>query len=518
MTVMLIDITTAKALACDENSLFTHNSRMSKVQLPDSAQAYFCKELPSPAEGYAELLAQEFFRLIIPGQPETLLASNPSTNTYFILSAELPDFDDIPRDKPELFMAGLIVGLGQVVVVAQFLEEDDLKFGNIGLCGSTIKKIDGNRCFRSLWAETNRIPLTTKCLADLPYPTLLNPDHWLDICLSGTQRTSYAVPAVLREAPAFQKEINDAILSIILLTDDYLQRLVLACMPADSNAERYLNFLKTRRNELCKAAESFPQFQDYLNSEAASANKQKHIQRLQNFKVSNVALIEGRERTKLLESLEQRYNDLKQQINKVRTRQELCKQLIGVIRAVPHYFEHLTTCVAVDKFVQEKNTFIDESLKRGVWQEVVRDREVLKAVRDKKARLGQAAETLKPRLIFLDKTGYERIYSAVQSYLNYESRLATDEPKLMKFLSALETIRSNFCGSDEDALVNQREFVTECKRAINQCQLSYIPKLQKETVAFRQALDACLPKVKRTSLFGTQPKKSNAPVIYHCKV
>lgn len=108
--------------------------------------------------------------------------------------------------------------LGQVLVVAMFLQETDLKNGNIGLDDqSRVAKIDGDWCF-SEGRIKNKYGLTPSAIASLPYPKDFHAFNWLDLVKEGiASPTSEIVnPELrhpeLRNAPQFQAEVNQAIM------------------------------------------------------------------------------------------------------------------------------------------------------------------------------------------------------------------------------------------------------------------------------------------------------------------
>ena len=63
-----------------------------------------------------EVLAQEFFRLIAPSQPETRIACHPNLNTFFVLSEEIIGYKPLPTNSPKKFTQGSYPGLGQIMI------------------------------------------------------------------------------------------------------------------------------------------------------------------------------------------------------------------------------------------------------------------------------------------------------------------------------------------------------------------------------------------------------------------
>ncbi|WP_061467631.1 hypothetical protein [Legionella pneumophila] len=68
----------------NDNSIFRstthHNHMVSRGTFPGNPKTWFAKVCSDPASARNEVLAQEFFRLIIPHQPETLIAKDEAQN------------------------------------------------------------------------------------------------------------------------------------------------------------------------------------------------------------------------------------------------------------------------------------------------------------------------------------------------------------------------------------------------------------------------------------------------------
>ncbi len=202
-------------------------------------RCWYKKETPDPHIARTELLAQEFFRLIIPHQPETRLALNAATGNYSLLSEAVPGFHRLPSGKKLNFSNGNYKGLGQALLCAVFLQETDLKNGNIGVDNQNrIIKIDGDWCFsearsHALGLPAHRHPITPEVIAALPYRLDSNTYNWLDLIKMGLAKPDSAIinPSDLSGSPQFRAEINEAMHKICLLPNSVIDKFVDTYLP-----------------------------------------------------------------------------------------------------------------------------------------------------------------------------------------------------------------------------------------------------------------------------------------------
>lgn len=262
-------------------------SRGSLRGVPD--KVWIKKEMPDPAIAMSELLAQEFFRLLIPHQPETRLARNNRLNTHFILSEEVRGYRKLPYNKADKFANGEYKGLGQVMLCSMFLQEVDLKNGNVGLDKHRrVIKIDGDWCF----AEGYSKRITTASIDSLPYPKDFSAFNWLDLIqMRKNFASSSIVNPKLSQSVQFRSEVNEAMLKICLLPDAFIDQFVNAYMPA--GGERFANLIKTRRIELRLSALQNPSFQIYLNTPQAVTDATDITHQMMQFKIGGKPLITG---------------------------------------------------------------------------------------------------------------------------------------------------------------------------------------------------------------------------------
>lgn len=287
MTAPVLNIHTLTPVSGTGKGKFTHN--ISKGKLPGSSRVWFSKEMEDPKTAYLEVLAQEFFRLIIPGQPETRIARDEKLNTYYILSEEVPGLTDLPVNQQAKFNNGTYSGLGRIVLTAVFVHEVDLKNGNIGLnSNNEVIKIDGDWSFVSIRdpkkCTVEQSKITPELLANLPYIPNFYAYHWLDIKREEISNiNSKMVSHSLTNQSHFRREINQAMFRILLLPDSYIEKFVDAYIPVGSNADRFIRFLKERREELQLSALQNESFKTYLKSSEARKDAQAHFEHLKAF-------------------------------------------------------------------------------------------------------------------------------------------------------------------------------------------------------------------------------------------
>lgn len=276
-----------------------YSHKVSIGNLNDSEKTWYCKKMKNFTEAVFEIVGQEFFRLIIPHQPETKLLHDPKKNLYYILSEEVKGYKQIP-DNPKHFTNGVYTGLGQVLVCAAFLQEIDLKNGNIGLDNQgRIIKIDGDWCFAQGRlgndAEQNiQYNFTTETIDSFPYPKDFYAFNWLDIVKSGVkQQESLMIEPELSTSPSFRREINQALLKIMLTPDKFIENYINAIVP--KGGQRLINFIKNKKIELRISAQNNTSFQEYLTTSQAETDANDLITHINSFITNNEKVIPSNE-------------------------------------------------------------------------------------------------------------------------------------------------------------------------------------------------------------------------------
>ncbi|HRD71353.1 MAG TPA: hypothetical protein PK657_14565 [Legionella sp.] len=273
------------------------------------------KKIAEEANARIELLAQEFFRLIIPHQPITRIAKDSSVkpDIYYILSEEIKNYQNLPLNQPGNFANNTFTGLGQALVVSMFLEEIDLKNGNIGINkNGQVVKIDGEWCFAEFFNKET-YELTPENIANLPYPINYSSGfyayNWLDLINQNVfNPTSFIVNPSLSTAPQFRNEVNQALLKICIIPDRFIDRFVdtYTCI----QNTRYKEFFKRRRTQLQISALQNPSFWAYLTTEGAIQAAEQMIDHMKNFATTGTPIIPSDEIEVLVQHTELKFYQL----------------------------------------------------------------------------------------------------------------------------------------------------------------------------------------------------------------
>ena len=293
-----------------------------------------------PKTANKELIAQEFFRLIISGQPETrLIRGDPP----YILSEEIRGYKPFsalpPGKKP--------TGLGQIVVVSMFLQEVDLKNGNVCIDeNNRVRKIDGDCCFSSLYNQHKDKPfnITREAIETLPWPSprVFYTFNWLDCVSAGTmQAESSLVSRKISQPPNpdmdFLNEVNQALLSICLIPDEYLEAFVDAYDLKEDERAELVNFLQERRKELELNALSMPRFQAYLKTEALQKDKEDLLTRMQEMVAQGTTHVVDKLKNKV---------DLKDKIDKKLIDMQQTAAEFERLEGEIKYYSEIAPCIA----------------------------------------------------------------------------------------------------------------------------------------------------------------------------
>lgn len=260
---------------------------VSRGTLKGSEKAWIKKLMDEPDVARIEIMSQEFFRLLIPHQSETRLLHDPPYGNHYILSEEVTGYRSLPQNQAHNFQNGTYTGLGQVVVGSMYLQEIDLKNGNVGLDNQNrVAKIDGDWCFAEGRFDGD-YNITPETIASLPYPKDFYAFNWFDLILQGTARAnSRIIDHDLTNSPQFRAEVNQAMLKICLIPDEYIERYVSAFMPDSGEARPFIEKMRSRRNELQQSALQNPSFQAYLKTEQAKTDTRELVDQMNSFVVN----------------------------------------------------------------------------------------------------------------------------------------------------------------------------------------------------------------------------------------
>lgn len=282
------------------NSSFKHPIDVGHI--PESKSLWYRKEALSPSHAKREVLAQELFRIFIPRQPITKLAFHPLNNIYYVLSEEIVGFKPLAEKEEELMSDSNLIGLGRIMFLAYFLQEADLKNGNIGIGDNQhLYKIDGDWAFSSI-RNPGQFPEHTSVINkfqinNLPYLRNYHAHNWLDIVI---ERKLNASSKILKlnsfDSESFSQEKLEMILKIILTPKVLWEKITSSFFSGDSDL--YLSLLITRQEKLLTTVREIDEFKAYLidSLDKINAIKNDFIEHIKNFKLQgNLLLFNDRE-------------------------------------------------------------------------------------------------------------------------------------------------------------------------------------------------------------------------------
>lgn len=262
---------------------------------------WYAKNQPIALTANTEVIAQELFRMNIPNHPKTRLVIGDRNETI-VSSREVPGFKSLEKmDARELrkkLGSGEYKGLGEVMVMALWLNECDLKLGNMGVDkNGKVVKIDGDWCFAQLRGQSE-ITITEDTLAKLPLADIAA-YNWLDYKVDGKLNLTPVVASVnLQHNSQFRNEIHETILKILLLPHDSLTEFVRHYMGSNEDAEKIFTLLAERRQALLAAALINDNFCSFMKSSQADKLKTAYIKQLNDFKLTGKTQLSDHDRVK----------------------------------------------------------------------------------------------------------------------------------------------------------------------------------------------------------------------------
>ena len=233
-----------------------------------SRDSWIVKKHASIFDSKKYQMAQDFYRLAIESHPKTRIIQEEG-DTY-ILSERIDNFVELPRDSKNLFSNGVITGLGEVLLLGLFLCDMNLNERYIGLNRKReVIKLHGRNCFDAKGHHINLLDIET-----LPFLESLKADQWLD------------VHEGLSNAPQFRLEVNRTILTLCLLTEEFIFCFFKAYAPDILRTDPAILFVIQRQKELISAALRNRSFRDYLLQERVKYQVSERIKSLLSFRTS----------------------------------------------------------------------------------------------------------------------------------------------------------------------------------------------------------------------------------------
>ena len=308
---------------------------------------WYMKTMGSMEDALMELVGQELLRFMMPTHPKTRLVFSDDGENYYILSKQVHGFQGMHLLRDEItqgLLDGSMSGLGEVTAVTMWINDSDYKFGNLGVDAyGNVIKIDGNRCFSSLQEDVGHFNYN---LADidfnlLPYVPAGLADHWMDVLVNSAPRYQSSIPEMLQHK-GMSREFNSGLLKILTMNDVLIRKFVHAYLGPDLPiAEKMIQMLIDRRNDLSKSAFRNGHFRRYLQSQEAEIDLEKHISNADKFTTTNKLPIEP-------------------EAARAETLQIMRERLAGLRENAQQYPDHLSV-ESLKKIAAELNNFISST-------------------------------------------------------------------------------------------------------------------------------------------------------------
>lgn len=236
-----------------------------------------------------EVIAQEIFRLFVPGHPKTrLVISDGERKIPYVVSKEVKNA--IPP-YAETFANRLLnqelEGLGEILVVSLLVSEMDLRLLNLLIRDDgRIIKIDGDWCFAECTDlfENYNLKINEFDIASLPILYQRQAYNWLNIIELGNRSLlSNDHYEQLSRKHAFRREVNSMLLKIILLPTSYIETLIVVHLGGSKIAHTLLNKIKVSKEQMTESAFKNHDFKVYLKSEDSTADILDFFEHLHDF-------------------------------------------------------------------------------------------------------------------------------------------------------------------------------------------------------------------------------------------
>jgi hypothetical protein len=273
----------------EATGLFSHETaKVHKTPKPNEtvsekhAAIWFKKLCEDKKIAGREVVAQEFYRLLMPWQPKTRIARDEDFNLYVLSkgsdnSISLASCDSVVL-RNEL-LSGALKGYGKVSVASLFLNETDAKPGNMLVdTQGNLLKIDGDWCFSRLrdsrFQDTSAI--TGEDIGRLPVVLDYEPYNWIDLYREGTVSSKYLldpettiISRDLGKSPSFRQEVNEALLNILIMPRELLKTFVKSYIHDPVEVKLLTREMENRYAQTFSAAMQDPSFKNYLQSAEA---------------------------------------------------------------------------------------------------------------------------------------------------------------------------------------------------------------------------------------------------------
>ncbi len=245
-----------------------------------------------------ELIAQELLRLFIPRQPKTRLVYDEKNDCEYVMSKQVSGYRSLETVSREELKQGIktgkYTGLGEIQIMALFLNEIDLKFDNMCLNDlNQIVKIDGDRCFAQINGfQSAKYAITEKDITALPFIKDYYAYNWLDLIeyemmakdiYLPIKKTSRSLDIEMVSNAGFRAEINKTMFKIMMMPDQLLADFI-ACYPVtDSQLADLYEELIERKEQIAHAATRNQSFCEFISGMEAVNVAHDFVEELRSF-------------------------------------------------------------------------------------------------------------------------------------------------------------------------------------------------------------------------------------------
>jgi hypothetical protein len=251
---------------------------------------WYMKKEGDPQRANREIVAQEFFRLIIASQPKTRLATTGTRDGTYILSKEVEGYQPLATmDKADFqqgITSGRYHGFGQVLVCSMVMKEKDLSVYNLGKDkNNNIIKIDGGGCLTELSASAKSSSFTSTDIDRLPYPNDYA-TNWLDLVNQGINSpVSEFVTPDLATNKLFREDVNIGIMRILSIPSELIKTFVTSIVNNRMEAMKITEEILAQIAQLEMAALNNTHFKSFMQTPVAQTSFEEHVKHLQSFKL-----------------------------------------------------------------------------------------------------------------------------------------------------------------------------------------------------------------------------------------
>lgn len=261
---------------------------------PKYQNQWFVKKSFTHLDAYGEVVAQEFFRLIYTPQPKTRLYIDLKDKKIplYVASKEIVNFyslDDANESDKQILenlSTGKWKGLGIIHVLSLFLEENDLKYGNIGIDkNNNLIKIDGDHCF----ADIERSIKSKRCffnkddICNLPFLRNYRPHNWFGVIDEKIASDTPLFHTSFSEIPHYRQEIHETIFKILLIPHQFIRDFVSCYVYDEQKAKCLSNELINRTFLLYDAIRNNSSFKAFLRQLDTTNFTKQFIEQIQAF-------------------------------------------------------------------------------------------------------------------------------------------------------------------------------------------------------------------------------------------